>query len=411
MMIAQHFDIAIIGAGLAGSALAAALGDSQWRVALIEAQPLSLAWPALGDGVDGFDLRVSALTAASREWLEQLGAWRDISVRRVSPYRHMHVWDGDGTGAIHFDADAVNRAELGHIVENNVLQTALLHRVSAHRNVQIFSGSTVEQFAHAADGVEVTLRSGAQSHESKLHATLLVGADGSHSRVREWAQFPMREWEYGHTAIVATIQTEMPHAQTARQIFRREGPLAFLPLLTADHDEHFCSIVWSTQPEEAQALMAMDDAKFMQALGRAFEFTLGEIKGVSRRVAFPLRARHAQAYTQAHIALIGDAAHTIHPLAGQGINLGFLDAQALARELVRAGQRGLSVDDADVLARYQRQRKSNNAVTLAAMEGFKRLFGADTLALRLLRNVGLNWADRSGPLKRIMIRQAMGIAP
>jgi len=410
-MIAQRFDIAIIGAGLAGSALAAALGGSQWRIALIEAQPLSLQWPALADDIAGFDIRVSALTAASQAWLELLGAWREIAARRVAPYRHMHVWDGDGTGAIHFDADDVNRAELGYIVENSLLQTALLHCVNQYRNVQIFSGAAVEQFARLSssqdhDGVEITLRDNVT-----LHATLLVGADGANSRVREWAQFRMREWEYGHTAIAATVQTELPHAQTARQIFRREGPLAFLPLLTSKGDEHFSSIVWSTLPAEAQALMAMDDAHFMQALGRAFEFTLGEIKGVSRRIAFPLHARHVHDYVQPNIALIGDAAHTIHPLAGQGINLGLLDAQALARELLRAQQRGFGVADADVLARYQRERKSDNIATLAAMEGFKRLFGADALGVRWLRNTGLNWVDRSGPLKRMMIRQAMGIAP
>lgn len=403
-MISQRFDIAIIGAGLAGSALAAALGSSAWRVALIEAQPLSLQWPALGDDIANFDLRVSALTNASRTLLENLGVWNDIATRRVSPYRHMHVWDGDGTGAIHFDADEVNCAELGHIVENNLLQTALLNRVHAFRNIQMFSGAAVDQFTRDTDGITIALQNGTQ-----LHATLLVGADGANSRVREWAQFSMREWEYGHSAIVATVRTEKPHAQTARQIFRCEGPLALLPLLTAIGDEHLCSIVWSTVPDEAQALMAMDDVQFMAALGRAFEYTLGEITATSRRVAFPLRARHVDNYTQPNIALIGDAAHTIHPLAGQGINLGFLDAQALARELLRAQQRGLNVADEQVLARYQRERKSENVATLAAMEGFKRLFGAHPLPMRWLRNTGLKLADRSGPLKRMMIRQAMGI--
>ena len=157
--------------------------------------------------------------------------------------------------------------------------------------------------------------------------------------------------------------------------------------------------------------MAMDDAQFMQALGRAFEFTLGAITGTSRRIAFPLRARHAHEYVRNNIALIGDAAHTIHPLAGQGINLGLLDAQALTRELWRAQRRALGCADADVLARYQRERKGDNMATLAAMEGFKRLFAADALTARWLRNTGLNIVDRSGPVKRLLIRRAMGIAP
>lgn len=405
-MIAQRFDIAIIGAGLAGSALAAALGGSDLRVALIEAQPLSLQWPTLTDDIDGFDIRVSALTAASRSWLEQLGAWHEVAARRLSAYRQMQVWDGDGTGAIQFDAAEVNRAELGHIVENNLLQTALLHCINNYRNVQIFSAATVETFARAPDHIDIELRDGV-----RLHATLLVGADGANSRVRDWAEFKMREWDYGHTAIAATIATELPHSATARQIFRREGPLAFLPLVTAQGAQHFSSIVWSTVPNEAQALMAMDATQFMQTLGRAFEYRLGSITASSRRIAFPLRARHAQNYVQPHIALIGDAAHTIHPLAGQGINLGLMDAQALAQELLRARQRDLGIADPLVLARYQRNRKSDNLATLAMMEGFKRLFGANALSLRWLRNTGLNWVDRSGPLKRVLIRQAMGIAP
>ncbi|HEY3699443.1 MAG TPA: UbiH/UbiF/VisC/COQ6 family ubiquinone biosynthesis hydroxylase [Spongiibacteraceae bacterium] len=403
-MIAQRFDIAIIGAGLAGSALAAALGATSLRIALIDAQALSLQWPTLSDDIHGFDSRVSALTAASQTWLEQLGAWRDIAARRLSPYQHMYVWDGEGTGAIHFDAETVNRAELGHIVENNLLQAALLHCINRQHNVQIFSAAKVANFARAQEHIAIQLEDGAN-----LHATLLVGADGANSRVREWAQFQMREWDYGHTALVATVATALPHNATAFQIFRREGPLAFLPLRTTQNDAHFSSIVWSTTPEEAQALLAMDDTQFMHALGAAFEHRLGAITATSRRNAFPLRARHAHNYVQPHIALIGDAAHTIHPLAGQGINLGLSDAQVLAQELLRARQRDLSVADPLVLARYQRNRKSDNLATLAMMEGFKRLFGANALPLRWLRNTGLNRVDRSSPLKRVLIKQAMGL--
>jgi 2-octaprenylphenol hydroxylase len=405
-MLPQKFDIAIVGAGLAGSALAAALGGSELRVALIETQPLSLNWPPLDDSVSGFDSRVSAITAASQDWLQQLGAWDAVAARRASAYRHMQVWDGEGTGTIHFDAAEVNQTALGHIVENRLLQTALLHVIGRHHNVQIFSPVAVDSYARGSDGIELSLQNGAQ-----IHATLLVGADGANSRVREWAQFQMREWDYGHTALVATIATEHTHAATAWQIFRREGPLALLPLPSANPEQHLSSIVWSTTPTEAAALMQMDDAEFMCALGTAFEHRLGAITATSQRVSFPLRARHTNNYVQPNIALIGDAAHTIHPLAGQGINLGFLDAQALAAEILRAQQRGLSVADTAVLARYQRSRKSDNVAMLAAMEGFKRLFGARALPLRWLRNTGLNWIDRSAALKRLLIRQAMGSAP
>jgi 2-octaprenylphenol hydroxylase len=404
-VIPQRFDIIIVGAGLAGTALATALGGSPLRVALLEAQPLSLDWPALRDDVTGFDSRVSALTAASQEWLQQLGAWPLLAARRLSAYCDMRVWDGEGTGAIHFDAAAVNRPALGHIVENNLLQTALLHCLRDCHNVQVFSPVQVVGFARADAHMSVALEDGRQ-----LHAPLLVAADGANSRLREWAGFATREWDYGHSAIVATVVTEQPHQATAWQIFRREGPLAFLPLRGADGGQHYSSIVWSTVPDEAAALLQLSDAEFAQALGRAFEHRLGAVTAVSRRLTFPLRARYARDYVQPGIALIGDAAHTIHPLAGQGVNLGLLDAQVLAAELLRAQRRGLAPDEPSALARYQRQRKGDNLAMLAAMEGFKRLFGATDVHLRWLRNSGMNYLDRLAPLKRVLIRQAMGIA-
>lgn len=403
-MLPQQFDIAIVGSGLAGSALAAALGGSSLRVALIEAQQLSLEWPPLGDEVGDFDARVSAITLASQRWLDTLGAWGDVAARRVSAYRQMHVWDGEGTGSIHFDAAEVNEPALGHIVENRLLQTALLHCLQRHRNVQVFSPVAVESYQRTDGGVLLALQNG-----GRIQTALLVGADGANSPVREWAQFRLREWSYGHTALVATVATEQPHRATAWQIFRREGPLAFLPLASAT--QRLSSIVWSTTPAEAEMLMQLGDDDFMRALGTAFEQRLGAITATSRRFSFPLRARHADNYVQPNIALIGDAAHTIHPLAGQGINLGFLDAQALAQEILRAAQRGLGVADASVLARYQRRRKSDNLAMLAAMEGFKRLFGAQQLPLRWLRNAGLDLVDSAAPLKRLFIRQAMGRAP
>ena len=403
-MTPQRFDIVIVGAGLAGSALAAALGDSPLRVALLEMQPLSLDWPPLDDTITGFDTRVSALTKASRDWLEQLGAWEAVAQRRLSPYRHMRVWDGEGTGAIDFDAAEVNQPALGYIVENRLLQTALLHCVSRRHNVQIFNPVRVTEFTRADSGIVVSFEDGRQ-----LQASLLVAADGANSRVRDWAGFDMREWDYGHNAIVATVATELPHESTAWQIFRREGPLAFLPLRTADGGQQLSSIVWSTVPEEAAGLMQKSDGDFRAALATAFESRLGAITDVSRRLSFPLRARHARSYTQANIALIGDAAHTIHPLAGQGINLGLLDAQVLAEELLRAQRRGLAANDESALARYQRRRKGDNLLMLGLMEGFKRLFASTDLHVRWLRNAGLRQVDRFAPAKRLLIRQAMGL--
>lgn len=411
-MIAQRVDVAIVGGGLAGCALAAALGGSSLRVALIEGRPLQLSWPALGDSVDGFDLRVSALTTASRHWLEQLDAWGGVAQRRATPFRQMRVWDAEGTGEIGFDAEEVNEAALGHIVENGLLHAALLHALERHANIQVVSPALVAGFERAFDTgpdakdeqIRIELGDGRQ-----LLTRLLVGADGGESAVRKWAGVRCRSWDYQHEAVVATIATERPHQATAWQIFRSDGPLALLPLASSAPDRHYCSIVWSTTPTHAAALLQLDDDAFAAAVSRASEERLGRVVAAGRRASLPLRARHADDYVAAGVALIGDAAHTIHPLAGQGINLGFSDARVLADELLRAAKRGLAPAHASTLARYQRRRKGENLAMLAAMEGFKQLFARPELPLRLLRNDGLRLVNRLGPVKRLLMRQAMGL--
>ena len=402
-MLSERFDLIIVGSGLAGSALACALADLDLRIALLEAKPLSLQTPALRDDLDGFDARVSAITPASQQWLQQLGAWSRVAAQRLSPYRQMAVWDANGVGRIEFDASEVNAPQLGHIVENGLLQQALLQGVVGARSIQLIAPAAVESFQRDGELVALELSGG-----RRLTAPLLVGADGAQSSVRDWAGIELREWDYHHRGIVATIKTAQPHGAVARQIFRDDGPLALLPLRTRDGDTHFCSIVWSCEPARAEALLALSDDDFATALTAASEGVLGNIAAVSQRHSFPLRARHARHYTAANIALIGDAAHTIHPLAGQGINLGFSDARALADEIRRAVARQLPLSDASLLARYQRARVGDNWLMLGAMEGFKRLFGSSAPLPALLRNRGLDLVDRSGALKRLFIRHALG---
>lgn len=406
-MLSERFDLIIVGSGLAGSALACALRDLDLRIALLEARPISLQTPPLRDDIDGFDLRVSAITPASQQWLEQLGAWQRVAAQRISPYRHMAVWDANGVGHIEFDASDVNASQLGHIVENNLLQQALLQNLTGSRSVQLIAPTAIETFLREGEQIVLELAGG-----RRLTAPLLVGADGAQSSVRDWAGIGLREWDYGHRAIVATIATEQPHGATARQIFRDDGPLALLPLRTRadrkEDGEHFCSIVWSCEPARAEALIALDDAAFANALSDASEQVLGVITAVGPRQSFPLRARHANSYTAPNIALIGDAAHTIHPLAGQGINLGFSDARALADEIRRATARQLPLSEPSLLARYQRARKGDNLLMLGAMEGFKRLFGTSAPLPTLLRNRGLDLVNHSGALKRLFIHHALG---
>lgn len=397
------FDVIIVGAGIAGSALACALGDSSLKVAIVESQQPSLDWPEQSDNVTGFDPRVSALTAASENFLAELNVWQVIAERRVSPYQFMHVWDADGTASIDFSAREVNESRLGHIVENRIIVTALMQRINSLSNVQIIAPSSLDKIIDDGDKKNVLLEDG-----RCLSAPLIVAADGARSIIREQVGFKTREWDYDHHAIVATVETEVSHQQTAWQRFLPAGPLAFLPLRTSGDGGNLCSIVWSTLPEEAKELMAQDDDVFAASLARAFESRLGEIKSVSRRFSFPLRQRHAVDYIKPGIALVGDAAHTIHPLAGQGINIGLQDVQVLAEELLRAEQRQLSVGHSSVLSRYQRRRKGDNLMMMVTMEGFKRLFAEPLLPVRWLRNSGMRWVNKTKPLKNKIIRQAMG---
>lgn len=402
-MDSSQFDVVVVGGGLIGSAVALGLGHQGWRVALVDGatQASVLAEPEPARNVDDFEPRVSAISMASQRLLEDLGVWQGVTALRHCRYREMTVWDGDGTGRIHFDAADLHVGSLGTIVENRNIVRAL-YRALQDSGVVLEEGQQVRHW-RAGHGVEL-------ADGRRLEAALVIGADGAHSRMRQWAGLPTREWDYDQQAIVCTVRTEKPHRFTAWQKFAITGPLAFLPLLNEAEDDHYCSIVWSQDTLEAQRLMALDDEAFRQALERAIEQTLGAVQSVSRRHAFPLRQRHAKDYVAAGVALVGDAAHTIHPLAGQGANLGYGDVRVLLDELRRARAAGLSPADPDVLARYQRRRKGENLTMMAAMEGFKQLFARDELPLRWLRNTGMRWFDRMPVIKNRIAVEAMGLA-
>jgi 2-octaprenylphenol hydroxylase len=398
----QQFDILVVGGGMIGSALALGLSRQGWQVGLIEGAPAaSLMAPAEpASSVDDFEPRVSAISLASQRLLEELGAWPKVQASRHCGYREMTVWDGDGTGRIHFDAAELHARSLGTIVENRNIVRALFESLS-DSSVQLLDGVRVKAWSR---GQGVELEDG-----RRLAARLVVGADGALSRLRQWSGLATREWDYDQQAIVCTVRTSQNHRYTAWQRFSPTGPLAFLPLLNEAGDEHFCSIVWSQDTLEARRLMALATESFRKELEAAIERELGEVLAVSRRFAFPLRQRHAKDYIADGLALVGDAAHTIHPLAGQGANLGYGDVRALLEELERARALGLAPDDASVLARYQRRRKGENLAMMAAMEGFKQLFARDELPVRWLRNTGMRWLNQLAPLKNRIAAEAMGI--
>ncbi len=400
----QHFDIAIIGAGIAGTALAASLRGKGLSIALVEAQPLVPPDLPAGFDLQQFDPRVSALTPRSRKLLQQLGAWEAIAAYRQCPYRHMTVWDADGTGQIEFDCAEADVAALGHIVENRSVVSALLALVSAAEDITLLSPVRLETCTRLeSSALHIELHGGAS-----LEANLLVAADGALSRVREMMDFQTREWDYGHRAIVTTVQVEQAHGSTAWQRFLPTGPLALLPL-PGGEGQHFCSIVWSLQAHLVDDLLALDDAAFCAQLAQASERRLGAVLDCAPRFAFPLRQRHAVDYVQSGVALVADAAHTIHPLAGQGINLGLQDVLVLAEEILAGCARGANPGQLDVLRRYQRRRKGENLLMMTAMDGFKHLFEQQSLPVRWLRNMGMRGVDRLLPVKQQLMRHAMGL--
>lgn len=392
-MTARH-DVVVVGAGMVGAALAAALGEAGLAVAVVEA---GAAPPAKGPG---FDNRVSALSRASENLLRRLGAWPAIEAGGIAPYAAMEVTDSATGARIRFDAADIGEPSLGCIVENRTVVAALEERLDALDGVTWLRPRRVLGLGTREDGLRRVLLD-----EGELAARLVVGADGARSRVRQLAGIADGAADYGHHALVANVRLERPHGAVARQWFLAGGPLALLPL----PEPHTCSIVWSTDPDEAAELERLEQPEFLERLGAATGHDLGRPLTVSGRAVFPLVRRHAERYVAPGLALVGDAAHTIHPLAGQGVNLGLLDAAALAEVLMEAHTGGRELGAEATLRRYERRRRGHNLAVQAAMSGFKQVFGVSALPLRSLRGLGVTLVDRLTPLKDTLIRQAMGL--
>lgn len=402
-----EFDVVIVGAGIAGAALACALQKTHLRILLLEGGKFLRQAPACENSLNGFDARVSAITLGSKQFLEELAVWQSILALRAQPFSDMNVWDAEGTANIHFSATEIAEPTLGYIVENRILVHCLLDHLAMAANVKMLEETQLLSMVRLNDDASMNFEL-QLSDQKKIKASLVVGADGANSSVRQTLHFKTREWDYHHHAIVCTIQTEQAHQLTAWQRFMPTGPLALLPLVSNDN-EHFCSIVWSVLPQEAERLMQLNDSAFAVALSQASEQVLGKVLLCSRRFSFPLRQRHAVDYVQAGAALVADAAHTLHPLAGQGINLGLQDVRVLAEEIHRAYQQKINVGDLRVLSRYQRRRKAENLLMMAVMEGFKRLFEQPSLMVKWMRNRGMAQLAKHTVIKKRLIRQAMGL--
>jgi len=390
----NHFDVIVVGGGSVGLTTACALGAQGITVAVVEPRPAPDARTA------GHNPRVFAITRASQQIFTALGAWDAILAGGAYPFREMQVWDAGGDGAIHFDCADIGEPYLGHMIEPQVIQTALLQRAQALDTITLFCPARVTDIAVASEPATVTL-----DDDSVLSADLVVGADGVKSLLRELLGIRSRTHDYRQGGLVARVLPEQDHQATAWQRFLPGGPLAFLP--TADG---WCSIVWTLPAETAQHMLTADKPAFHAALGEAFEFRLGRITASESREVFPLQRLHAEHYVREYVALVGDAAHAIHPLAGQGINLGLLDAAALAEVVLTARQQVKPIGRLHVLRRYERWRRGDNQLMMTAMDGLNRLFGNTQPVLRRVRNLGLSLMEAAPPAKGLLVRHAMGLA-
>lgn len=396
----ENFDVIVVGAGMVGTALTALLAQAGMHVALVEARHEPQRWEAVNKTLP--TPRVSALTPVSQRLLTHLDVWPTMAECRVTPYRYMQVWDAEGSGEIKFSADEAGVPVLGHIVENAITQAALNDAVLDHPRVEHFFGCRVQALQASATGRWLVL-----DDARKLHAPLLVAADGARSTLRELADIEITSDDMGQEAVVTTVKCAHVHGSTARQAFTQSGPLAFLPI-TLEDDARYCSIVWSTTPEHALALSHFTPDELGKALGEAFGYRLGEVEVCDRAYRFPLVQRHARQYVLPHFALIGDAAHSIHPLAGQGVNLGLMDAAVLAEEVVSAWKRSAPWGELTTLKRYERRRRLDNSAMLGLMKGFRELFGTQMPLFTLARNLGMSGMNQLSPVKRSVMRQATG---
>ncbi|KPK31784.1 MAG: hypothetical protein AMJ66_07855 [Betaproteobacteria bacterium SG8_40] len=389
----MNVDVAIIGGGLVGGSLAVALADAGVSVALVDAS--SAAEPAQTI-VSGFDQRVFALRPASRQFLHACGIWRHVDEARVAPVYRMLVTGDDGTSRLTFDAYRSGIAELAVIAENSVLHSAVRSALGERDLVTCLPGRRCEGVRWEGEAVTVSLDNGAE-----IQAQLIVAADGANSRVRELAGIEVRQSVYGHSAVVANFRASISHDGTAWQWFRPDGVLALLPL----PGQHV-SMVWSTQQDHADELMCLDAGQLAARVTDVSNGVAGVLSSDGAAAMFPLRLMRAASVVGPRLALVGDAAHNVHPLAGQGLNLGLGDAQSLALAVARRGpdEAGSSA----VLARYRRSRAEETMAMAFATDGLHRLFQSSAPGVAWLRNTGLRLTERFAPLKSILVKHAAG---
>lgn len=386
-------DVLIVGGGPVGGTLACALSAAGMEVIAVDhADPAA--------GLDaGFDGRASSIALGSQRMLDALGLWADMEPH-AAPIRHIRVSEGDSPLFLHYDERDTGGPPFGYMVENRFIRKALFDRIPALDTVRLLAPARVDGLERSGSGVEARLADG-----RRIRARLIVGADGRASGVRAGAGIRVTGWPYRQTAIVCTVAHERPHDFVAHEHFLPTGPFAVLPLLG-----NRSSIVWTERKDLAPAIMALDEAEFLAELERRFGDYLGRLRVVGPRWSYPLSLQHAETAIALRLALVGDAAHAMHPIAGQGLNMGLRDVAALTEVLAEARRLGLDIGADTVLERFQRWRRFDNTLMLAMTDGLNRLFSNTIGPVRRARRLGLAAVNRMPPLKRLFVRSAMGLA-
>ncbi|GKT12152.1 MAG: 2-polyprenylphenol 6-hydroxylase [Thiomicrorhabdus sp.] len=387
------WDAIVVGGGMVGASVALGLGQQGMRVLLLERQAVEMAWHEN----EPYQVRVSALTRASEKILRNLGAWKGVEARRYHPFTAMHVWDEITAGEVHFSAQDMGEPNLGYTVENKVIQAALWEQVEACEHIEVLLNHPVINlaFENEQGGLDI-------EGIGKVHTTLLVGADGAMSQIRQLAFIGLETHDYEQCAVVGCVKTERSSEDTCWQRYTSDGPFAYLSM-----GNNVSSIAWYLPTEKMQWALDLSDKEFAEEISKASDYKLGSVIEVAERAAFPLTRRHAEHYVKPNLALVGDAAHTIHPQAGQGVNLGLLDAAALIETVLNAREQGKSWGSFSVLRKYERWRRGDNAIVQRSMETFDWLFKQDASLKATIRKGFLPLANSLTPIKNWLMSQAL----